>query len=93
MLALSAFFSIAETSMMAINRYKLKHLVAQEHGGAKRVAALLQRTDRLPGGSNRRDVVDDVRGAGQCHLSGSHSHAFQPEHVNVYARKCSRHDH
>lgn len=49
MLALSAFFSIAETSMMAINRYKLKHLVAQEHGGAKRVAALLQRTDRLLG--------------------------------------------
>ncbi len=48
-LAASAFFSIAETSMMAINRYKLKHLVSQEHGGAKRVAALLARTDRLLG--------------------------------------------
>jgi Mg2+/Co2+ transporter CorB len=49
LLALSAFFSIAETSMMAINRYKLKHLVARDHGGAKRVAALLARTDRLLG--------------------------------------------
>jgi Mg2+/Co2+ transporter CorB len=49
LLALSAFFSIAETSMMAINRYKLKHLVAQDHGGARRVSALLARTDRLLG--------------------------------------------
>ena len=49
LLAGSAFFSIAETSMMAINRYKLKHLVAQNHRGAKRVAALLARTDRLLG--------------------------------------------
>jgi Mg2+/Co2+ transporter CorB len=49
LLTLSAFFSIAETSMMAINRYKLKHLVARDHGGAKRVAALLARTDRLLG--------------------------------------------
>jgi Mg2+/Co2+ transporter CorB len=49
LLAMSAFFSIAETSMMAINRYKLKHLVAQGHGGAKRAAALLKRTDRLLG--------------------------------------------
>jgi Mg2+/Co2+ transporter CorB len=49
LLAVSAFFSIAETSMMAINRYKLKHLVARGHGGAQRVAALLKRTDRLLG--------------------------------------------
>ena len=28
MLALSAYFSIAETAMMAINRYRLKHMVA-----------------------------------------------------------------
>ena len=50
MLVLSAFFSIAETAMMAFNRYRLKHLVAQGHGGAIRVAALLKRTDRLLGG-------------------------------------------
>jgi Mg2+/Co2+ transporter CorB len=49
LLIVSGFFSIAETSMMAINRYKLKHLVARGHGGAQRVAALLKRTDRLLG--------------------------------------------
>ncbi len=50
LLFVSAFFSIAETSMMAINRYRLKHLVAQGHGGAIRAAELLKRTDRLLGG-------------------------------------------
>src|SRR2546427_10198147 len=50
LLALSAFFSIAETAMMAINRYRLKHLVAQGLGSAVRVAELLKRTDRLLGG-------------------------------------------
>jgi Mg2+/Co2+ transporter CorB len=49
LLVISAFFSIAETSMMAINRYRLKHMVAQGHGGARRVEELLKRTDRLLG--------------------------------------------
>jgi Mg2+/Co2+ transporter CorB len=49
LLVISGFFSIAETSMMAINRYRLKHMVAQGHGGAKRVEALLKRTDKLLG--------------------------------------------
>jgi Mg2+/Co2+ transporter CorB len=50
MLALSAYFSIAETAMMAINRYRLKHLISEGHRGAMRVAELLKRTDRLLGG-------------------------------------------
>jgi Mg2+/Co2+ transporter CorB len=50
LLALSAFFSIAETAMMAFNRYKLKHLVAQGKSAALMVDALLKRTDRLLGG-------------------------------------------
>jgi Mg2+/Co2+ transporter CorB len=49
LLIVSGFFSIAETSMMAINRYRLKHMVAQGHGGAARVERLLKRTDRLLG--------------------------------------------
>ncbi len=49
LLVISAFFSIAETSMMALNRYRLKHLVAQGHGGAKRASALLAQTHRLLG--------------------------------------------
>jgi Mg2+/Co2+ transporter CorB len=50
LLVLSAFFSIAETAMMAFNRYRLRHLVAQGHVGALMVADLLRRTDRLLGG-------------------------------------------
>jgi Mg2+/Co2+ transporter CorB len=49
LLAVSGFFSIAETSMMALNRYRLKHLVAQGHGGAIRAAGLLKHTDRFLG--------------------------------------------
>jgi Mg2+/Co2+ transporter CorB len=49
LLMLSAFFSIAETSMMALNRYRLSHLVAQGRRGAKLAAALLKQTERLLG--------------------------------------------
>jgi Mg2+/Co2+ transporter CorB len=50
LLVLSAFFSIAETAMMAINRYRLQHLVSEGNGAAIRVADMLKRTDRLLGG-------------------------------------------
>ena len=49
LLLLSGFFSIAETSMMALNRYRLRHLVKEGHRGAKLTQALLERTDRLLG--------------------------------------------
>jgi len=49
LLVMSGFFSISETSMMALNRYRLRHLVREGHGGAERAAALLRRTDRLLG--------------------------------------------
>jgi Mg2+/Co2+ transporter CorB len=50
LLVVSAFFSIAETAMMAINRYRLKYLVSEGNSSAIRVAGLLKRTDRLLGG-------------------------------------------
>ena len=50
LLMLSAFFSIAETAMMAFNRYRLKHLVAHGDPAALRVDEMLKRTDRLLGG-------------------------------------------
>jgi len=50
LLVASAFFSIAETAMMAINRYRLKHLVSEGDSAATRVTELLKRTDRLLGG-------------------------------------------
>jgi Mg2+/Co2+ transporter CorB len=49
LLAISGFFSIAETSMMAVNRYRLKALVRLGHRGAKLASALLAHTDKLLG--------------------------------------------
>ncbi len=49
LLFLSAFFSIAETSMMALNRYRLGHLVKKGQRGAKLASELLKRTESLLG--------------------------------------------
>ena len=49
LLVLSAFFSSAETGMMALNKYRLKHLIKQNSRSAKRADKLLQRPDRLLG--------------------------------------------
>jgi Mg2+/Co2+ transporter CorB len=45
----SAFFSSSETGMMSLNRYRLKHLVKQNHRGARKANKLLERPDRLIG--------------------------------------------
>ncbi len=50
MIVLSAFFSIAETAMMAINRFRLKYLASEGNAAALRVQEMLKRTDRLLGG-------------------------------------------
>jgi Mg2+/Co2+ transporter CorB len=47
LLLLSAFFSIAETSMMALNRFRLSHLVSQGKNGAALAAKLLKQTEKL----------------------------------------------
>jgi len=50
--------------MMAINRYRLKHLVKERHKGARRVSKLLQRTDKLLGvilvGNNFVNILASV---------------------------------
>ncbi len=46
---LSAFFSGSETAMMALNRYRLAHLVKEGHPGARKAYRLLKRPDRLLG--------------------------------------------
>jgi Mg2+/Co2+ transporter CorB len=48
-LLLAAFFSIAETAMMAVNRYRLTTLASSGHRGAIRAQALLGETDKLLG--------------------------------------------
>ncbi|MDY6828958.1 MAG: HlyC/CorC family transporter [Pseudomonadota bacterium] len=45
----SAFFSSSETGMMALNRYRLKHLSEAGNPGARRASRLLKRPDRLIG--------------------------------------------
>ncbi|RDL42780.1 magnesium/cobalt efflux protein [Marinomonas piezotolerans] len=45
----SAFFSSSETSMLSINKYRLKHLVKGGHRSAKKASKLLERPDRLIG--------------------------------------------
>lgn len=47
MIFASAYFSGTETSMMTINRYRLRHAAKQGNRSAKRAEKLLQRPDRL----------------------------------------------
>ena len=47
LLASSGFFSMAETCMMALNRYRLRFLIKQGSSGAKLTGALLAKVDEL----------------------------------------------
>jgi Mg2+/Co2+ transporter CorB len=49
LLVISGFFSLAETAMMAANRYRLRHRAQEGHHGARLALELLARTDRLLG--------------------------------------------
>ncbi|NOT14956.1 MAG: DUF21 domain-containing protein [Methylotenera sp.] len=49
LLLISGFFSIAETSLMSLNRYRLRHLVKEGHRGARLASVLLAKTDKLLG--------------------------------------------
>ena len=47
LLACSGFFSGSETCLMAVNRYRLKHLIREGSRGARLAGALLDKTDEL----------------------------------------------
>jgi len=47
LLVVSGFFSMAETGMMAINRYRLRALERMGHRGARLASELLRETDKL----------------------------------------------
>ncbi|MCF6767881.1 HlyC/CorC family transporter [Thiotrichales bacterium 19S11-10] len=49
LISCSAFFSGSETSLMALNRYRLRHLAKNKHKAAKRTIGLLKRPDRILG--------------------------------------------
>jgi len=67
LIVLSAFFSGSETGMMALNRYRLRHLAKGRNLGAKRAAELLERPDRLIGlilfGNNFINIVASMLAA------------------------------
>ncbi|KFJ43920.1 DUF21 domain-containing protein [Francisella philomiragia] len=47
LISISAFFSSSETAMMALNKYKLKHLAKKNHRAAKRSLSLVRNPERL----------------------------------------------
>lgn len=49
LIVLSGYFSSSETAVMALNRYRLRHLADSGHAGARRTQRLLQRPDRFIG--------------------------------------------
>ena len=49
LLLIAAFFSITETSMMAVNRYRMRHLAKSGHRGARLASVLLAQTDKMLG--------------------------------------------
>lgn len=64
LIVISAFFSSSETSMMALNRYRLRHQAKSGHRGAKRAVELLARPDKLIGviliGNNLVNILASV---------------------------------
>lgn len=61
MLILSAFFSGSETGLMTVNRYRMKHMAKNGHGGARRAADMLEAPDKLIGlillGNNLVNII------------------------------------
>ncbi len=49
LIVLSAFFSSSETSLLSLNRYRLRYLAKQGRRGAKRASTLLNRPQLLLG--------------------------------------------
>lgn len=49
LLSISALFSACETGLVALNRYRLRHLADSGHVAARRTQALLERPDRIIG--------------------------------------------
>ena len=47
LILVSAYFSSSETAMMALNRYRLKHLAARKNRSAIQTQKLLEKPDRL----------------------------------------------
>ena len=84
LLVISAFFSIAETSMMASNRHRIRHLANRGNKGAKNTQELLGKTEQLLSviliGNNVVNTIVPVLLAGiALHAFGNNGETcFQP---------------
>ena len=81
LLAVDGFFSIAETSMIAINRFRLRHLAKQGNRAAIRTQELLEQTERLLGviliGNNVINTISAMfSGAIAAHYWGNNQYAL-----------------
>ena len=81
LLAIAGFFSIAETSMMALNRFRLRPLAKQGNRAAQRTQGLLEQTERLHGviliGNNVVNTISAMfSGAIAAHYWGNNQYAL-----------------
>lgn len=72
LILLSSFFALTETALMAVNRYRLRHLVRHNHPAAKRVSQLLERPDRLLGAILLGDTLTNILAASLATIIATH---------------------
>ena len=78
MLILSAFFAGSETSLMSLNRYRLRYLVKLKHPGAIKTHKLLQRPDRFLENKGVRSCNHTLSQVGRAQ-----AFAFRARHFRV----------
>lgn len=64
LLSFSIFFSLAETALLTVNRYRIRHLVRRKHPLAKRVQQLLEQPDKMLGVILLCDTFADIFASG-----------------------------
>jgi Mg2+/Co2+ transporter CorB len=73
LIALSIFFSLAETALLSVNRYRLKHQIRRGNPLAKRVQRLLDRPDKMLGIILLCDTFADVLASAIATLIAMHA--------------------
>lgn len=72
LIGLSILFSLAETALLSVNPYRIRHLVRQNHSLARRVQQLLERPDRMLGVILLCDTFADILASAVATLIALH---------------------
>ncbi len=72
LILLSIFFAFAETALMAVNRYRLRHLVRHHNPAAKRISRLLERPDRILGAILLGDTLANIVASALATIIAAH---------------------